>query len=1100
MKRTFALNRILLSGAVFFLSLNGFSSDSILWLRYPSISPDGNTILFNYKGDIYKVPVNGGQAIPLTISESYEYSPVWSHDGKQIAFASDRYGNFDVYVMPATGGEAKRLTFHSSNEVPETFLADNRLVLFSASRQDAVTNVQYPTGMMSELYSVPVTGGRVLQVLSTPALDVSVNSTGTILVYHDIKGYEDNWRKHHVSAVTRDIWSYDLNTGAYHMLSEFEGEDRDPQFSSDDDHFYYLSERNGSFNIYKSSLSDPGNSIAITEFDTHPVRFLSVSNDNRLCFSYDGEIYTMVEGSAPSRLEVFIALDGLENLDKIVSVGSAITEAALAPGGKEFAFVFRGEVFVCSMEGGITKRITSTPWQERSVSFSPDGRSLVYAVEEGNSWNIYTSSIIREEESYFFMSTILKTDTVIATEAEEFQPLFSPDGKEVAYLENRVILKVVNLESKKTRTIMPADKNYSYADGDQYYQWSPDGKWFLVVFGQPENVMSGEVGIVSSGGDSTIHNLTLSGYEDRSPKWMMDGKMMIWGSNRESNRAEGGQLREIDVYAMYFTREAFDRSNLSKEEFDLLKEKEKKEKEDNGEKDENGSGKKEKKEKRTKGEGDKGDTIKLPDPVDIDWDNLAERRKRLTIHTAPISDAILSKDGEKLYYMTRFEKTFDIWETELRTKKTKEFAKIGSERGASMELSKDGKFIFVLAGGKVKKVDAESGKVEDVAIKGEMVLKAAEERAYIFDHAWRQVKRKFYVPDLHGVDWEMYYKEYEKFLPHINNNYDFAEMLSEMLGELNASHTGCRYRFTPPNSDQTASLGVLYDFSYTGNGLKIAEVIIGGPLDKADSKVKAGHIIEKIDGEIIDPAKDYYSLLNRKNDRLTLLSILDPETGKRWDETVKPVSGGEENQLLYERWVRNRRKEVEKLSGGRLGYVHVRSMNDASMRVAFEESLGRYLGAEAIIVDTRFNGGGNIHEQLSDFFTGEKYFDIIPHGQYIGSEPGNKWIKPSIVIMGESNYSDAHIFPLAYKAKNGGKTLGMPVPGTGTFVWWETQIDPTLVFGIPMGGWRGMDGEFAENNQMEPDIKVRNEPGIMSGGRDQQIEAAVKELLRQLDK
>jgi C-terminal processing protease CtpA/Prc len=193
--------------------------------------------------------------------------------------------------------------------------------------------------------------------------------------------------------------------------------------------------------------------------------------------------------------------------------------------------------------------------------------------------------------------------------------------------------------------------------------------------------------------------------------------------------------------------------------------------------------------------------------------------------------------------------------------------------------------------------------------------------------------------------------------------------------------------------------------------------------------------------------------------------------------------------------VKSRREEVEKLSGGRLGYVHVRSMSDASMRVAFEESLGRYLGKEAIIVDTRFNGGGNIHEQLSDFFSGEKYFDVIPHGQYVGSEPINKWNKPSIVIMGESNYSDAHLFPLAYKVKGGGKTLGMPVPGTGTFVWWEGQIDPTLVFGIPMGGWRGMDGVFAENSQMEPDIKVRNEPGIMSGGRDQQIEEAVKELL-----
>jgi C-terminal processing protease CtpA/Prc len=173
-------------------------------------------------------------------------------------------------------------------------------------------------------------------------------------------------------------------------------------------------------------------------------------------------------------------------------------------------------------------------------------------------------------------------------------------------------------------------------------------------------------------------------------------------------------------------------------------------------------------------------------------------------------------------------------------------------------------------------------------------------------------------------------------------------------------------------------------------------------------------------------------------------------------------------------------------------------MNDESMRTVFEEALGRHVGKRAIIVDTRFNGGGNIHEQLSDFLGGRRYFDIVPHGQYVGSEPYDKWTKSSIVLIGESNYSDAHLFPVAYKLNGIGKTLGMPVPGTGTFVWWERQIDPTLRFGIPMGGWRTPDGKFCENNQMEPDVKVANEPAVMTAGRDQQIEAAVTLLLEEL--
>jgi tricorn protease len=1080
------------------------AEENPLWLRYPAISPDGRTIAFTYKGDIYSVPSAGGLAAPLTISEAHDFAPVWSHDGRSIAFASNRYGNFDVYVMPSTGGESQRLTFHSNDETPWTFTADDKAILFSAYRQDVVTSVQYPISMMDELYRVPVAGGRVVQVLPVPARNATLNSTGDKLIYHDIKGYESDWRKHHTSAVTRDIWTYDFKTGKYAQLTQFPGEDRNPVFDGNDDTFYYLSEQSGSFNVYKSSLSDPSQSTPLTRFGRHPVRFLTRARDNTLCFGYDGEIYTLRPGAEPQKVAIRIAVDGRANLEKIVPVNDGFTEMTLAPSGKEFAYVFRGEVFVSAVDGGATKRITNTPWQERSVRFSADGRSLVYAAEVDNNWNVYRTSIVRKEEPMFYLSTVLKTEPVVATPAEEYQPAFSPDGKEVAYLENRVVLKVINLASKQTRTIMVADRNYSYSDGDQYYQWSPDGKWFLVQFGYPERVFSPEVGLVSADGKGEIHNLTLSGYEDVTPKWALAGKMMIWGSSREGTRQQGGDVVSGDVYGMFFTRAAFDRFKLSKEEFALLKEQEEEKEKKKKEAEEEAKGKQGKTKAKT-GEGDdaagKMDAEGKKTPpaeVLIDWLNLTDRKAKLTVHTSPAIDWVLSKDGEKLYYLTKFEKGNDIWVTELRTKETKLFAKLGAQV-ASMELSADGKFIFLLADGKPQKVDTaegKEGKTETLKVSGEMLLRPADERSYIFDHSWRQLKEKFYVVDLQGVDWDFYYAAYKRFLPFINNNDDFAEMLSEMLGEMNASHTGCRYANKQPNADQTAALGIFVDGTFAGDGLKIAEVVAGGPLDKAGSKVAAGHVIERIDGQAITAGFDFYQLLNRKAGKVTLLSLYDPATKARWDETVKPIAGNEEGALLYKRWVDNRRLEVDQLSGGKIGYVHVRSMDDASMRTMFEEALGRNVQKDAIIVDTRFNGGGNIHEQLSDFLTGKRYFDIIPHGQYVGSEPYDKWVKPSIVIMGESNYSDAHLFPVAYKLKGVGKTLGMPVPGTGTFVWWEKQIDPSLVFGIPMGGWRTPDGKFCENNQLEPDIKVRNEPDVMSGGRDQQIEAAVKELMK----
>jgi len=1082
------MKQILIAALYAIFTCSAIAQDTASWLRYPAISPDGQTVLFCYKGDIYKVSSNGGAATPLTISDAYDFSPIWSHDGKWIAFASDRYGNFDVFVMSSSGGEAKRLTYYSLDDVPSSFTADDKRIVFTSIRQKLVTDVQFPTAGFPETYSVSVNGGNATQILPIAAFDATFNSTGDKIIYHELKGYESDWRKHHTSSVTRDVWLYDFKTKKYTMLTPNAGEDRNPVFDADNDHYYYLSEQNNnSFNVYKSSISDPSQSVAVTNFTKNPVRFLTSSKNNTLCFSYNGDIYIKPANSEVKKLDVMVAEDGRSILEKNFPVAGDITEMKLSPNGKEIAFVFRGEIFVTSIEGGVTKRITNTPWQERSLSFSPDGRSLVYAAEKDNNWNVYMISIERKEEPYFYASTILKQETVVTTPAEEFQPSFSPDGKEVAYLENRVTLKVINLATKQSRTILSADKNYSYADGDQYYQWSPDGKWFLVQYGVVR-LFTPQIGIVASDGKSAVINITQSGYDCFSPKWMVDGKMAIYGCDRNGTRAQSGGAATYDVYAMFFTKDAYDRYNLSKEDYALLKDIEDKQKDSS-------------EEKKSENKKEKKDTIAGKDSskikeIKIDWDNLSDRKARLTISSADIADMTLSKDGDKLFYLAKFEKDYDLWMTELRTKDTKLFAKLGA-KNPNMELSKDGKSLYILSNGNIIKVDPESAKQESVAINGEMILNQYVEKAYMFDHMWRQIKEKFLFADLNKVDWDYYYNNYKKFLPYINNDYDFAEMLSEMLGELNASHTGCYYaKRGTPTGDKTAALGIFYDYNYKGNGLKVLEIVKDGPLDKTSSKIRPGCIIEKIDGDPITDSVDHYKYLNRKENKYTLLSVYNPATNTRWDEIVKPIPLNDEFELLYKRWVNNRRKEVDSLSKGTVGYVHVRAMNDDSYRTVIEDVLGKNIEKQSIVVDTRFNGGGNLHEQLSDFLDGKKYFDIIPHGQTVGYEPYDKWIKPSIVLMGECNYSDAHLFPVAYKLKNVGKTIGMPVPGTGTFVWWEWQIDPALIFGIPQGGWRMPDGRFCENTQLEPDIKVRNEPEASSIGKDEQIEAAVKELMQ----
>ena len=1073
------------------------AADAPLWLRYPAISPDGSTIAFTYGGDLYRVDRSGGRAYPLTVYDGADTRPVWSPDGEWIAFASDRFGNFDVYVMPSQGGVATRLTFHSANDLPSGFNPDGKEILFTSARLDAASNVQFPTGSLPELYAVGVDGGRPRQISTIPAEEARYDRRGRRIIYQDRKGYENSWRKHHRSSAARDIWTLDTKSGNYTKLTDFEGEDRSPVFSADGKEFFYLSEAGGTFNVFQAAVDGSGEPQQLTELGPHPVRFLSRSGDGTLCFSYHGEIYTLDAGGKPSKVSIEIRSDAQNRPEDVLTVSGGIRQMSLSPSGKEIAFIYRGEVFATSIETDVTKRITNTPEQERSVDFSPDGRSLVYAAERGGSWNLYITSLAREEEDYFFHATILDEEPLLVSEAETFQPQFSPDGEEVAYLEDRTALKVINLESRESRTILPASSNFSYADGDQHFDWSPDGKWLLAEFLQP-NYWISEVGLISSDGSGEVVNLTESGYFDSGPVWMMDGKMMIWVSNRDGLQAHAKTgPAEGDIYAMFFTREGFDRFRLTKEEAELLKEKEEKEEKEKkkakkkDEEDSDGEG-----EEDDEGEGDEGDDAELPE-VKIELDGLQDRKLRLTIHSSRLADAVVTPDGEKLFYLARFEKEYDLWVSELRTKETKILVK-GAGAG-SLALDEKGKNLYLLSGGKLSKIEIKSSKKKAIPVNGEMRLDAAAERAYMFEHAWRQVREKFYDPDLHGADWDFLRKEYAAFLPHITNNHDFAEMLSEILGELNASHTGARYRPAGGNGASTASLGLFYDEAHAGNGLMILEVMENNPILKDGSRIAAGVILEKIDGEPIVRGENYYPLLDRRAGKYVLLSLFDADTGERWEETVKPLTPGQESQLRYRRWVETRRQATEDLSGGRVGYVHVRGMNDSSYRVVMEEVFGRNANKEAIVIDTRFNGGGDLVDDLSIFLSGVQYMDFVPSdGRSIGMEPSRRWTKPSIVLAVEGNYSDAHCFPWAYQHLEIGKVVGMPVPGTCTFVWWERLQDRSLVFGIPNMAVTDRWGTPLENLQLQPDILVENEPGVVSAGRDQQLERAIEELLQEL--
>ncbi|MEM8995664.1 MAG: hypothetical protein AAGF23_12835, partial [Acidobacteriota bacterium] len=892
------------------------------WLRHPAISPDGQTVALAWRGDLWTVGVAGGEAERLTSHADYEAWPVWSPDSKTVAFASDRHGQLDVFVIAAAGGPATRLTYHSSDDHPATFSPDGSRLFFSANRQHAPQALLGSGRRFEELYSIAVAGGAPRQELTTMAEDARLSADGRYLLYEEVRAYENEWRKHHTTSASRDLWSYDFETGAHAQLTDFAGEDRKPVWLPGGA-FAFLSERDGNLDVYRQGIVDgrpAGEAQQLTDHGPHPVRYLTGADDGTLAYAYDGSLYVLSPGGEPRRLEIGLTTDERDNGVFRETHRDGASEMAVSPHGDEVAFVIRGEIFVASADHGTTRRLTETPEQERSLTWAPDGRTLYYASERDEAWNLYALTLADEDEQRFFEATAFTESTVLEGEDETFQPVMSPDGERLAFLHNRDEIRLLELATGEQTTVIPKERNYSYADGDIEYVFSPDGLWLAATYIPFERWIS-EVALVELA-TGEVTNASLSGYNEGAPRFTRDGKSLLFLSNRQGFRDHAGRATESDVFSLSLNRAAWDEAVLSVEEFERLQAAKKRGRsgpgggEGEGEDDDDGgdSG-----DEGTKG-GD-GPPLRPIDPMTVETDDVEYRTKRLTAFSAEVGDFTASKDGEVVFMIARTEGDFDLWMARPRHGEVKRLAELDDRQPGSLEMSAKGDRLFIGTGsgrilslevkGLLRSLERNGGnggmggnggnrgfgraQPKPVAFSADMSVDRSAEWHHLFEHVWRQVKRKFYREDLHGADWPALKVTYSRFLDDLRHGRDFAEVLSEMLGELNASHTGGRYRSGGEDRDRTASLGLLYDPS-EASMLTVAEVLKRGPADRADSRFEPGTVITHIDGVALGEDVNPWSLLDRKaGERVRLRA--KSASGEAFEEVIKAIPERRERRL-----------------------------------------------------------------------------------------------------------------------------------------------------------------------------------------------------------
>jgi len=1069
-------------------AISAFGREARL-VRYPHYH--NGRVVFTYLGDIWTADENGQNIQRLTVNRARDVYARFSPDGKWIAFSSDRNGNLDVFLMPATGGTAKQLTTHSADDTVLGWSADSHSVLFSSNRGE---------DFMPQLYLVSIEGGMPWKAGTDMGIQASYSPDGKKLAYNQ-KG-QVYWRKYYRGAYQTDIMVMDVSAKKFSQITDFDGLDSWPMWGRDG-FIYFVSDRDGGglTNIWRVS-ENGGKADKITSFKNGDVRWPTISSDGRvIVFEHDFGIFKLdVNTKKATPITLNIDAETQDNMSEVQSFNSQADDYDLAPSSRRIAVSIHGEIFTAPVDEGDLKQVTDSPARERSVSYSPDGKLLAYISDQSG----------REEIFVFPVDGSAPAQQVTNIDALKLAYNWSPDSKEIVF----------TASDDKLRKLAIATKQVTELDSSRYGgfgnpTWSPDGKW--IAYSKSDVSRTSDIFVMaSSGGEKEPHKITFDASNDVNPRFGPDGRKLFFQRVASSS---GNTPNSVQIYSVWL--EHLDRDPDDAEEREA-----------------------EPTTNPPQGDGATGDGTgpvrrppanRPPHETKMDWEGMRHRTRQITRMPFPISNYVIAPDGRTIIFVTsepaglaNVGVIYSIQDDGKRLNRIiagqppTDDGEGGPGGGggfgggfSELNISRDGRTLFFRERDGVYSVplgatpQAPAGAARETAGRRRINFNVrvridhAAEWAEMFDDGWRTMKYRFYDPQMHGMDWDAARAKYRPLVDYVGDRQELLNIVNEMIGELNASHTGA----APPPRGQgggggasTGNLGLELEPDTAAGRYRVTYIYEDGPADKDWVRVKVGDYLLAINGKPVKAGDDYWELLNnRLNRKVDVAFNSKPSEDGAWHTRIEAISTNAYSQLRYERWVKERRKRVDELSGGRVGYLHIQAMNEPSLR-RFEKEIREYRNKEALVIDQRWNGGGNIEQELLAILVQREYEIWQPRGTEATGRPFAGFFGPKVVMQNWRSASNAEMFPAGFRALGLGKVVGTPtmgaVIGTGSYSLIDGSTVRTPGVGVFLADTKRTN---MENYGVQPDVFVDNKPEDVLAGRDRQLEAAVDELMKQLN-